>query len=336
MELKREGRAVRERVWTQRQGSPSLVIPDSVSVDALAAEFAKGATLILNHIDDFDAPSRAVADELHALLGAPVKAVAFITPPGTQGLGGHFDTFEGFIVQTHGTKSWTVYEQVRPLPNRPAGYRDNHIPTEVALEVTLHPGDCLYVPWGAPHHASTTDELSCHVTFMAYPPQWRDFVNHIVAQEMPPELADSVPLLGTLGDPDPRDAEARLQEIGKIIGALDLGASLREFLRNRAQPTRPQAAGFVAAASRAAKVAPASRVSRNPAVPVVVEPGEADQVTVRVGHVRARVPAIALPALAELQTAHSTVLSDCRHGLSDSALLDVARLLIRETALIVD
>ena len=73
-----------------------------------------------------------------------------LPPPKAQGLNPHPDGHDVFVAQIVGRKRWQLYSDT-------AATR----PTD---EFELHVGDCLYLPKGLVHEASTDDEFSVHLT----------------------------------------------------------------------------------------------------------------------------------------------------------------------------
>lgn len=184
VEIKREGRGVRERTYTQPREWQNLGLPDASSFCHVQDEFWRGATLILNHIEDFDPGVRVLRDDFIRAFGYDVMTVSFVTPPATKGLSIHYDTFDGFIVQTVGSKRWTVYEPISPLPIKSSGLRDSS-GLEKQLEVELHEGECLYLPWGAPHCAASGSEMSAHITVMLQTPGWYQAAQRLLSTWIP-------------------------------------------------------------------------------------------------------------------------------------------------------
>src|SRR5205085_3750594 len=64
-----------------------------------------------------------------------------------------------------GRKRWQVYEPAveLPLPGQ-AWKAATHTPGPLVLSVELAPGDCLYVPRGFAHSASSNDAATAHLT----------------------------------------------------------------------------------------------------------------------------------------------------------------------------
>lgn len=114
------------------------------------------------------------ADNVHALLsllevewGCMVGSNAYLTPPNaSQGFAPHYDDIEAFCLQLSGRKRWKVYP---PLPGEKlprASSRDfttediKEWETEQVLDITLSPGDLLYMPRGWIHQACTLEGSS--------------------------------------------------------------------------------------------------------------------------------------------------------------------------------
>lgn len=131
---------------------------------------SQGYTLQVHQPQRFDQRLQHLCFALEQELGCPVGTNAYITPPGTQGLAPHFDDVELFICQTEGTKHWKVYSP-------PTGWQLAHKHSrdleqaelgKLLLDVTLKPGDVLYMPRGTVHQASAQGSLSMHITVSTF------------------------------------------------------------------------------------------------------------------------------------------------------------------------
>ena len=80
----------------------------------------------------------------------------------------HQDAHAVFVVQVHGAKRWCVYRSPAPLTLKPLQRGKNGDRVEVSdrrtlgellLNVTLRPGQVLFIPRGAFHHTSTEPAL---------------------------------------------------------------------------------------------------------------------------------------------------------------------------------
>jgi ribosomal protein L16 Arg81 hydroxylase len=161
-------------------------MPDQVDSAKVLAEFATGATIVLQGLHRLWPPLidfvRALTDDL----GHPVQANAYITPPAAQGFEPHYDVHDVFVLQVAGEKRWTVHEPVHPHPldSQPwtdhrdavtARSRDN-----AAIDTVLNAGDALYLPRGWVHSARSEDTTSIHLTIGVSALTYLDVVRAVV------------------------------------------------------------------------------------------------------------------------------------------------------------
>ena len=89
-------------------------------VERVAAEFAQGATLVLQALHIHWLAAARYCRGLEMALECPVQANAYFTPARAQGFAIHHDTHDVFILQVAGSKRWRVWRPVLELP-RPLG-----------------------------------------------------------------------------------------------------------------------------------------------------------------------------------------------------------------------
>jgi lysine-specific demethylase/histidyl-hydroxylase NO66 len=142
-----------------------IPLSGTIDVARVAAEFERGATIVLQALHLHHEPLAVFARELEQELGQPVQVNAYYTPRSAQGLPVHHDTHDVFCLQVAGEKRWLVYEPALELPLKDQRYRrDLGEPGEPVLDVTLGPGDTLYLPRGWLHEAVTSQGDSLHLT----------------------------------------------------------------------------------------------------------------------------------------------------------------------------
>lgn len=128
---------------------------------------SKGATLVINYVQDVDPIAEQVAASLANEMNAAVNINCYVSFPTRQGFDNHYDTHDVFILQTAGRKVWKVFEPTRrfPLDRDPSDQKKRYAkPTEgeyVTCELT--PGDVLYIPRGHWHYA-VSSESCIHLT----------------------------------------------------------------------------------------------------------------------------------------------------------------------------
>ena len=114
---------------------------------------------------------------LEAELGHPAQANSYYTPRGSQGFAVHHDTHDVFVLQIAGEKHWRIYDPLWELPLKHQRYSQElgeHGPP--VLELTLRPGDTLYLPRGWLHDALTSETDSLHLTVGINVHTWADAV----------------------------------------------------------------------------------------------------------------------------------------------------------------
>jgi mannose-6-phosphate isomerase-like protein (cupin superfamily) len=116
---------------------------DVVDGGKVADAFRAGATVVLQSMHRTWPSISTMAAALEAEISHPVQVNAYLTPPFSVGLGSHRDGHDVFVVQTYGTKTWSV----------------DGLGTFV-----LQPGDMLYLPAQTMHQAVATDQPSLHLT----------------------------------------------------------------------------------------------------------------------------------------------------------------------------
>ncbi|MEF2976716.1 cupin domain-containing protein [Subtercola sp. YIM 133946] len=145
-------------------------IADQVSSEKVLAEFAAGATIVLQGLHRTWPPlidfTRALVDEI----GHPVQVNAYITPASSRGFDPHYDVHDVFVLQIAGEKHWTIHEPVHPAPLRDQPWSDHREAVarraegEPFIDAVFRPGDALYLPRGWIHSAEALGGTSIHLT----------------------------------------------------------------------------------------------------------------------------------------------------------------------------
>jgi ribosomal protein L16 Arg81 hydroxylase len=228
-------------------------MPDQVDSAKVLAQFAGGATIVLQGLHRLWPPVidfvRQAVDEL----GHPVQANAYITPPTNRGFDPHYDVHDVFVLQAAGQKRWIVHEPVHhdPLPSQPWTQHRTAVAERVAgdpvIDTVLSAGDALYLPRGWIHSAQAVETTSIHLTIGVSPLTGLD-----VARTVIDELASADAFRKSLplgGDPTDRDEiiATVTKVMAEIVGTLrDDASTLSEgaaarLVQRHADRTRPVA-----------------------------------------------------------------------------------------------
>lgn len=234
-------------------------IPDQVESAKVLAQFACGATIVLQGLHRLWPPLIDFVRHMVDDLGHPTQANAYITPSGSRGFDAHFDVHDVFVLQVAGEKRWIVHQPVHqdPLPSQPwTDYRAaiaDRVAGEAVIDAVLSPGDALYLPRGWIHSAETLQTTSIHLTIGVAPTTNWDVVRAVV--DTLAAIGDFRKSLALGIDPEHRGVMAAtamsvMTELAEIIGHRGLevadGAaarlSRRHAERTRPAPVRPLAA----------------------------------------------------------------------------------------------
>lgn len=229
-------------------------VGDQVDSAKALAQFAAGASIVLQGLHRLWPPIIDFVRDLVDDLGHPVQANAYITPPGGRGFDSHHDVHDVFVLQIAGGKHWRVHRPVftNPLAEHPwTGFRSaiaDRVTEEPAIATDLRPGDALYLPRGWLHSAQATDETAIHLT-IGVPALTRVDVARAAVDRVASaveELRSSLPV-----GIDPADHDAMEAEATKVLLAFadnirdraqELGSAVADDLtRSFAGRTRPAA-----------------------------------------------------------------------------------------------
>jgi mannose-6-phosphate isomerase-like protein (cupin superfamily) len=155
------------RQTTDRHGMPSLQ-PDSRKVKSW---LRRGASIVANDIDTLTPGLIAAANALELRLGGKAQSNLYCSWSQHQAFPTHFDTHEVFALHVAGEKVWRIYEGRLENPIASDDFKalddDFHAAHrgELLEEVTLQPGDILYIPRGQYHDALASSDGCIHLSF---------------------------------------------------------------------------------------------------------------------------------------------------------------------------
>ena len=154
------------RPATDRNNAPSME-PDPVRITALLRQ---GASLIANEVEALSPGLRSVAEALETALGAMAQANVYCSWRQHRAFETHFDTHDVYAIHLEGEKVWQVYETRVDMPIYHPRFKQfdqahhDRAKGKVLMEVTMRPGDLMYLPRGQYHDALASDSSALHVT----------------------------------------------------------------------------------------------------------------------------------------------------------------------------
>lgn len=146
----------------------------------LKAVHTRGKTVVIMSMQQRWPPIALLCRKLESFFHCPVHANLYLTPAGAQGFDAHFDTHEVLVLQLEGNKHWRLYEPTRKLPLLGERFRLPREQLGSAREISLEPGDLLYIPRGHIHEAFTSEGASMHLTVGINVFRWADLLHETV------------------------------------------------------------------------------------------------------------------------------------------------------------
>ncbi|WP_157001861.1 cupin domain-containing protein [Agromyces laixinhei] len=312
-------------------------IPDQVSSDKVLAEFAGGATIVLQGLHRLWPPIIDFTRELVDDLGHPAQVNAYVTPPSSQGFDPHYDTHDVFVLQISGEKHWRIHAPVLVDPLRSQPWDQHRAAVARAatgkpeIDAVLRPGDALYLPRGWIHSATALGATSVHLTIGMAAYTRADLADALLRQ-----LGDNAELRASLPlGLDLHDSEALAPIVAQTVQALV--ETLQQTDASR--PVAVLSARF-GAETRAEPVAPLATLEALAALDGSTPVRWRESLPVRVTTIDDRVrivartktlslPVEAEPAVLRLATG-DTVSADELPGLDAESAVVVVRRLVRE------
>ncbi|RFA11428.1 cupin [Subtercola boreus] len=344
MRMATEGSVLAPKSFTA-PGGFGAEVGDQVSSEKVLAEFAAGATIVLQGLHrtwpalvDF---TRALTDDL----GHPAQVNAYITPASNRGFDPHYDVHDVFVLQISGEKHWRIHEPVHVAPLRDQPWSDHR--EAIALRASgaayidhvLRPGDALYLPRGWIHSAEALGGTTVHLTIGVAAYTRADVATALLSVIGETEaLRASLPLGLDFGDAAELGPIVE-QVLGSLQAALavpdDRAAAERQvdavaaaLSRRLAADTRPESVSPLRTVEALATLGPDTVVRLRRSLRARIEVA-GENVRIVAGPKTLSLPIEAKPALERLLTGEPVVVSDLP-GLDAGSAVVVVRRLLRE------
>lgn len=162
----------------------SVLTKESSDIDFNEAMsyYTQGHTLLLRYAEKSHPLLKMLADDFSKSFKTEVDIQLYCTPEGHNAFGWHYDVEEVFIIQTRGSKRYTIRPNtVHPRPlltSMPKDLEYEKESGELVLDILLTEGDWLYIPSGWWHVARTQSE-SMHISIGLMPRSAVDVLNFL-------------------------------------------------------------------------------------------------------------------------------------------------------------
>jgi quercetin dioxygenase-like cupin family protein len=219
------GEQLTARLEMRREGT---TIDDALDPGKIYAHFRAGKTLIHGGLNLTRPNLRALARSMTDRFAAKTEIVAFLTPAGQRGAA-HSDPTDVYIIQLEGTKRWQIWSTPEV---RRAGDDKNSFPSlpDPVLDLSLQPGDVLYIPHNTPHRAAAEGCVSLHLTVVASPRMWAHHLLSAVQDILhnSPEFWDTP----YLDNASPEEMTSKIEQLILRLTAIDAAAELERAGRD--------------------------------------------------------------------------------------------------------
>ena len=204
--------------------------------------FDDGCTIVLDSIHHWVPEVRELCFGLQEELGGAGRATAFITPAHEFGLDLHADAYEIFVLQIAGSKEWSLYPRLDPVPRTGLNLDRADYADATPDVVVLEEGDLLYVPWGTPHSVKPLGTLSAHISVAVNFPTWADVLSQVLEFVLDDDGLNGAAHLSPGRQHEvAAELKARLEDLAGEISTLDVEDIAAKLVEYAATPERRQA-----------------------------------------------------------------------------------------------
>jgi mannose-6-phosphate isomerase-like protein (cupin superfamily) len=197
--------------------------------DAVKGLLKRGATMVLNDIDQLTPELSALSRAMEQTLGGNAQGNLYLSSKRKQGFKAHFDTHDVFAVHCAGEKVWAVFEGRADHPIAHPMFKslgqEHHEQAKGKLwkEVRLKPGDLLYIPRGQYHYALADDGACMHIAMGMTYHIGLDFVTYMFERMVAEPLARQ-----NLPHRDPAALAERLAALGRRMAEIAAQPATRD------------------------------------------------------------------------------------------------------------
>ena len=312
--------------WTTVEKRQQTEAYRVIAPEKLFALFHAGTSIVFSAAESALPNLMSFCQQLSVELRARVQANLYLTPPHAQAVGPHFDTHNLFVLQISGSKHWRLYDCPVIAPVQGENLGDRYAEQAPARELTLQPGDLLYLPRGLVHVANTAETASLHVALGLH----GGFGFHLLEELT--ALAQTDPFFRQPLPTGAQDSTAWQAEFSQRLQTLVAECDVTELLQLRQAAlvdTQPIARpGRVQDLLQAGQLTLETRVARRAGVPYELI-CEQTRLHVRCGEHELTLPLFMATAVQTLLNGEAHAVQSLRGTLNEQGKLEIVHELIR-------
>lgn len=131
----------------------------------LDEQLKKGAAVVLEGVDILDSSISSFVGKLEEALPCSLSGcVAFFSQKSNEAYEAHCDSDDVLVIQLSGKKLWHIYEKQQRRFANTTHLKGEQLGPKIK-ELTMHPGDAMYLRAGVPHMCNTASDHSLHLAF---------------------------------------------------------------------------------------------------------------------------------------------------------------------------
>jgi len=147
--------------------STNVLRPD---VDKVQNLISRGSSIVLSEIEKLNSKLYDIVEEIQGFTNGKCQGNLYFSMESRQAFGPHCDDHDVFAIHFEGEKVWNIYENIETNPiNHPMFKYSSEERTKRAGklidQITLQPGDLLYLPRGQYHDALASKNGAIHIAF---------------------------------------------------------------------------------------------------------------------------------------------------------------------------
>jgi ribosomal protein L16 Arg81 hydroxylase len=321
LRISKDGADVPAPRFTLLPQTQGITVTERVDPGRVYELFRSGATVSWNFLDRHDRRIRELVEVIADTFAARADATAMLTPARQKGFEVHHDGVDVYAVQLEGTKRWRVWQ--RGGAGRSYDFEVGSLGDPV-LDVSLSPGDVLYVPYNSPHAVLAEDQVSLHVSIIVHPRRWEDLIRSTIDRLLGDEEFAEFPHLDRARNATACDAFAeRITLLMQKLSSVDVETEINELIRTGRPQAKNAGSRVFQTAAAIETISCSTRMQRTP-LPIAFAASE-DQVEATINGRKILMPRHIADSLRKLSHPEEAAAGSLFPGVEENRSIRIAR-----------